>query len=68
LRYLIDLVVRSQDWSKTNTGNSDAESNGTNNQPSIDKPISNTSIHPGKQGPFVDHLFSFKILNIKLQL
>jgi alpha-1,4-galacturonosyltransferase len=36
-----------KDWSKTNTGNSDAESNGTNNQPSIDKPISNTSIHPG---------------------
>ncbi|XP_052157445.1 probable galacturonosyltransferase 7 [Oryza glaberrima] len=36
-----------KDWSKINTSNSDAESNGTNNQPSIDKPISNTSIHPG---------------------
>ncbi|KAF0925382.1 hypothetical protein E2562_016639 [Oryza meyeriana var. granulata] len=35
-----------KDWSKINTSNSDAESNGINNQPNIDKLISNTSIHP----------------------
>ncbi|XP_015692434.1 probable galacturonosyltransferase 7 isoform X2 [Oryza brachyantha] len=35
-----------KDLSKTNTSNSEAESNWINSQPNIDKPISNTSIHP----------------------
>ncbi|KAL5229498.1 hypothetical protein ABZP36_028274 [Zizania latifolia] len=59
-----------KDWSKTNTSNSDSESNGINSQSNIDKLVCNTSTpsgHPIQQSLMFDDSSSLNITDADLK-